>query len=269
MIHKFIDHFKRRVLYDNRGFFQFIPAIISAAMSAKAAFGGGDDESNLEGFELPEFFEDPEFKKTQEFLADFGINILKGDIPEFFKSIGETGGKEFEDVLSMTKRDIQESALETAAITGRGRGGSVPSQVAKAVGDASTQARYADFLRAMEGKGFLFEQGRVITEGARGAGLENQRQRNVFNLDTAGLDLKSRGLLDEQDAAVGAAKGEGVANLISTVFGSGKEPSEGGLFGDILDVFKKDKKEPADILSPDPAKKLNLGKIDLRNLAIA
>ena len=76
-------------------------------------FGGGDDESALEGFKLPEFFEDPIFKETQEFLKDFGINILKGDIPEFFRSLGETGSKEFEDVLALTKRDIQESALET------------------------------------------------------------------------------------------------------------------------------------------------------------
>jgi len=129
-------------------------------------FGG---DSNLEGFKLPDFFEDPEFKKTQEFLSDFGINILKGEIPEFFKPIGEIGGKEFEDVLSLTKRDIEQSAINTGAITGRGRGGSVPSSVASAVGDASTKARLINFQQALEGKGFLLQQGRGITEGVRSA----------------------------------------------------------------------------------------------------
>ncbi len=245
-------------------FIPFVGPAISAFSAGKAAFGGGgDEESNLEGFKLPEFFEDPEFKKTQEFLSDFGINILKGDIPEFFKPLGETGSKQFEDVLALTKRDIQESALETAAITGRGRGGSVPSSVARAVGDASTKARFLDFQRAMEGKGFLFQQGRGITEGVRGAGLASQGQRNQFALGTAGLDLKQRGALDVQDVAEGTARGTGFANLISTVFGAGKEPGEGGIFGDIIDIFKGGKKKPSDILAVDPLKKLNLGKVDL------
>lgn len=227
----------------------------------------GDDKTQLEKFKLPEFFEDPEFKKMQEFLSDFGINILKGDIPEFFRPLGETGSKEFEDVLALTKRDIQESALETAAITGRGRGGSVPSTVARAVGDASTQARYADFLRAMEGKGFLFQQGRGITEGVRGAGLASQGQRNIFNLGTAGLDLKQRAALDEQDILGGELLGKliggGLGFLAGGPVGAAIGAGAEDIFGNIIDFFKKGKKSPADILTPDPAKKLSLGKIAL------
>ena len=103
-------------------FIPFVGPAISAVSAGFGAFGGGDDESALEGFQVPEFFEDPIFKETQEFLKDFGINILKGDIPEFFKPLGETGSKEFEDVMALTTQEIQESALETAAIKGRGSG---------------------------------------------------------------------------------------------------------------------------------------------------
>ena len=228
--------------------------------------GGDDEESNLEGFKLPEFFEDPEFIKTQKFLSDFGINILKGNIPEFFKPLGETGSKEFEDVLSLTKRDIQESTLETAAITGRGRGGSVPSSVARAVGDASVKARFADFLRAMEGKGFLFQQGRGITEGVRGAGLSNQAQRNTFNLSTAGLDLKSRGLLDEQDTAekdlLGKIIGGGLGFLAGGPVGAAVGSAGEDIFSGIIDFFKKDKGKKSNI-TPDPTKLLKKGQINL------
>ena len=248
------------------GFFDFLIETATLGLVDTKTFNP-EEEEGIGGFKLPEFFEDPEFKKTQEFLSDFGINILQGNIPEFFKPLGETGSKQFEDVLALTKRDITESALETAAITNRGRGGSVASTVAREVGDATTKLRFADFLRAMEGKGFLFQQGRGITEGVRSAGLTNQGQRNTFNLGTAGIDLKSRGLLDEQDAQSGDLLGKIIGGVLGLSTGGAAGAAAGttvggDIFGSIVDFFKKDKSKKL-TTTPDPDKKLNLGGINL------
>jgi len=173
----------------------------------KKAFRLGDNgRSNLEGFKIPEFQEDKDYRETQNYLKELGIDILGGDIPDYYKGIGESGGKEFEDYLSLMKGDVQSGVESAGAATGR-TGGVVASQVAEKTGKLSTEARFKDYMRALEGKGFLFQQGRGITEGVRGAGQNQQLQKNTFNLDAAGLDLKKRLGLDEQDAAGGAAMG--------------------------------------------------------------
>nr|NQU92750.1 hypothetical protein [Bacteroidota bacterium] len=168
-------------------------------------FGGDDEESNLAGFKLPDYFEDPTFQKTHKFMGDFGMDILGGNIPDYYKAIGESGGKEFEDMLNLQKRDITQGITETAALTGRGRGGGVSAQVGEAVGEASTKARYADFLRSLGGKQFFFQQGRGITEGARGAGQNQENARNTFGMNRSGLDLDFRGQLDQQESEIGSA----------------------------------------------------------------
>ena len=67
---------------------------------------------------------------------------------------------------------------------------------------------------------------------------------------------------NEQDIGEGTLRGGAFSNLISTVFGAGKEPSEGGIFEDIIDIFKKKKKPgPEEVFGP--AKPLELGRIAL------
>lgn len=191
-------------------------------------FGFGDDEeSNLEGFELPEFEEDPIFGESQDFLFGLGKDILGGDFGAF-SSLAETGSPEFEAILAKTIRDVQTSATEALAAQGRGRGGAVADVTSRAVGDVSADLRFQDFLRSQEGLGFLFQQGRGITEGVSSRSLTNQAQKNQFSLNRSGLDLEQRGLLDEQDLREGGLEGEGIGNLFESI---------PGIFGGIKDLF--------------------------------
>ena len=116
-------------------------------------------------FVLPEFKEDPDYRETQDFLKSLGIDILNGEIPDYYKAIGETGGSEFDNYLNQITGDIKQSALETAAATGRG-GGMVTDITNEAVSKATTQARYADYERAMQGKQTLLNTGIGITFGS-------------------------------------------------------------------------------------------------------
>jgi len=242
------------VLKDNRGFLQFLPAAIAAGKGIYDLTKGQDD-SRVEGVNFPEFFEDPIFADLQNFMQGLGKDILGGNIPEYYAPIGERGGKEFQDVLGMGIRDIQESAINTAAITGRGRGGSLPGTVSKAVGDFTKEMSFADFLRAMQGREFLFGQGRGITENTRNAAFNNQGARNNFNIAGANFDFNKAGYLDKFDIFQDEQQGEAISNVLSSVGGgiigaqNKNHPFLGGLAGalgglenlpGILDILDKD-----------------------------
>ena len=169
--------------------------------------GKDAEASNLEGFEIPTFEEDPDYRETQDLLKKLGIDILGGDIPDYYSGIGETGSPEFENLLSLMKGDVQSSVESAAAATGR-TGGVVASQTAEKVGKLSTEARFEDYVRALQGKESLLNKGVGITESVRGAGQTQQAQENQFSLSAAGLDLEKRLGLDLQDAQQGEALGK-------------------------------------------------------------
>jgi len=245
-----------------------IPALLAATGSTGLAFGlnklfGKDDEpSALSGFELPDFFEDPEFKRQQKFLGDFGIDVLGGKVPEFFRGIGEAGSPEFENLLRQGTGDITRGITETAALTGRGRGGGVSSQVGKEVGRFSTEARFNDLLRAMEGKKFLFQQGRGISEGTRSAGFAEESSRNQFALNRSKLDFAHRSALDEQEATIGGLEGENFSQLLNTAIKGGVGFATGGPAGAAAAVFP----DLLNVLNSGKRPKTQKGGVDLGNI---
>jgi len=260
----FWKHFISRVVQDKRGAFPFaaIPAAISAISTGMSLFGGKGD-SNLEGFKLPDYYESDIFNDIQDYLKGYGTGMLEGDVPDYYKGIGETGSQEFEDMLAMTNRDISQSVTEAMAKSGRARGGALPVAVSKAVGDASTKARYGDYERSLEGKKYLMNTGLETTTGVRNAAFNEQSLKNQFNLSRSGLDLKQRGYLDDLDLQIGGMQGEGIGSFIDTIF----KTEEMGGFDFIKDIFKSDKKDTVDGDTPDIAKVTGaLGNIDEFNI---
>jgi hypothetical protein len=186
-----------------------------------------DEESGVESIKMPEYYEDPDYRETQDYLKKYGMDIMSGQIPDYYKPIGETGSKEFEDMLGLTTRDIQKSASEAMALQGRGRGGALPAVTASAIADASTKARYGDYTRSLEGKGFLFNQGRGITEGVRGAGQTEGARKNQFNLSIVDKQMEQQSYLDKYEAQQDAELGD----LIGTIASAGIGAYTGGLSG--------------------------------------
>ena len=246
---------------------------------------GSPGDSNLANLKFPEFFEDPDFRETQDILKQFGIDILAGNIPEFFAPIGEAGSPEFENYLSLLKGDITESVESGFAATGR-KGGVVGSEVGRQVGEATTKARFADLMRALEGKEFLLNTGVNVTEGVRQAGQEQGRFRNNFNLSEFDFDFKKAIGLDEMEGAAGEARGKlasqtlmllagGVAGGVgaagaagatvgSIAAGAGKGALSGGFgldFESLLDIGR-----PKKTVGPTKDTKLDLGKIKLKGM---
>ena len=175
-------------------------AKVSFAMDTM--FGGGlglfqqyDDE---EGIELPAFFQDPYYTEVQDYLNSFSKDMLAGILPDYYKQIGETGGKEFEDMLSMINRDTSKSVNESLVRRGISRSGVGLSTMAKANADTNTKLRWEDYARALTGKQYLLGKGLDVQEGIRTAGLNNQSQVNQFNLAEAGIGINAQQIMDQR-----------------------------------------------------------------------
>ena len=193
-----------------------ISTAVSVGTSAYSYSKAKGAKSNLEGFEIPEFEENENFNEMQTVLKDLGVNLLKGDIPDFYKEIGQAGGKEFEKYLDLSKAEIGESVLESSAATGR-RGGSVQSITAEKVGEADTKARYANYLNAIQGKQYLLNKGTDLTTGVRTAASGRESRLNNYGLKAAGMDLDYRNAQDRSDMALGEAEGQALASLTGSV----------------------------------------------------
>lgn len=170
---------------------------------------------------LPSFYEDPYFQKTQGDLYKLGTDFVGGKIPDYYKSIGEVGGPEFQDVLRLNNADIQRNALETAAKTGS-RGGAAQSSISKATADMTTKLRWADVLRAMQGRAGFLNTGVNALTGVRNAGLNFGGQKNQFNLNRYGLEMdqvKTQAAEDAQDDSMWSDILSGVLGTAGTIGG--------------------------------------------------
>lgn len=162
-----------------------------AGLFGKKGKGGGIDLSQIK---MAPFYTDEYYNPTQDELMGLGMNILDGDIPEYYAPIGAIGGPEFENVLGRTVADTTRMAEESAIKRGVGRGGPTGSSVAKAVGDVSSSMRWADYTKAVEGRGKLLNFGTDVLNGVRQAGLNYQSQKNNYQLNEANFELKKLGI---------------------------------------------------------------------------
>lgn len=148
---------------------------------------------------LPSFYEDPRFQQTQGDLYKLGTDFIGGRIPEYYRSIGETGGPEFQDLIRQNTADISRAGYESAARTGS-RGGATASSITKAVSDMTTKLRWADVLRALQGRAGFLNTGVNALTGVRNAGLSFGGQKNQFNLNRYGLEMDQARIQAAEDA---------------------------------------------------------------------
>ena len=161
---------------------------------------------------LPDFVTDKHFEEAQELSFTTGKDILSGKLPEFYSSLGQTGGKEFEDMLALINRDTTKAVQENLVRRNIARSGVGGSSIAKAVADATTKLTYTDFLKSAEEKQSLLGTGLETVSGVRGAGLEFGRQKNVYGMQGAGLQLEADkfnvGIEEREQAREDAKKAE-------------------------------------------------------------
>jgi len=166
--------------------------------------------------DLPNWYEDKLYQSTQDILFPLGKNLLEGNIPDYYKGIGEYGGQELNDLLGLATRDTTRAVEESYAARGIGRSGLVGAAVAPAVADIGTKLRWEDYQRALQGKQWLFGEGRGITEGVRAGALDITGMRNQFNLGRSQLELG----MAQSNAQAKAQKDAMWGQILSSVIGT-------------------------------------------------
>lgn len=180
--------------------------------------GGGDGDSDGEDYinvTLPEYYIDPYYEKSQAGLYDVGSSILTGDLSDYYAPIGEAGSQEFEDVLSLGIRDIEQAGAESAARYGI-RGARAAGEIARQVSDYTRKARYDDWARAVQGKEFLLGTGlNTISNVSQGA-LNQSQIRNNFGLNRSRLDMAIQLANAGAEDAAASALGNTIGSAINT-----------------------------------------------------
>ncbi len=137
---------------------------------------------------LPDYALDPLYQKSQDVLFPMGTALATGQgIPDYYKTIGEIGGKEFEDVLGMGIRDITRTGLETGARL-KSRGPRTAFGIEQAVGDFSKRMRFEDLESAKAGRKFMLGTGIETLSGVRAGALS---ETGMYCLDICNIFLIS------------------------------------------------------------------------------
>lgn len=164
-----------------------VGSVAAAAISKSGGGGGGGagggspwDLYDIGMGRLPDYEYDQYYLDSQEYLNDITKGFLDGDIPDFYRSLVETGSPEFENYLSMVNRDTTKAAEESAAARGVTRAGVTDAAIAKANADVSAQYRYQDFIASQAGKEKFLNLGISGQEGVRNAGYQTQVNKNDY-----------------------------------------------------------------------------------------
>jgi hypothetical protein len=185
-------------------------------------FGGG--KSAVAGVALPDFYTDEYFTKTQKDLYGYGTDIMGGKLPDFYSSLGQTGSKQFKDMLDLVNRDTAMAVQENLVRRNISRSGAGLSAIAKATADATTKLSWQDFLKASGEKQNLLNLG-LSTVGSVGEkALSFGGQKNQFNLSKTQLELSQAQAKDQAKAAKDAMWGK----IISSGIGAAAILATGG-----------------------------------------
>ncbi len=180
--------------------------------------GGGSDPGNFM-VDIPPFYQDEFYKPTQDLLFGIGQDLLAGEPNEYFKPIGEIGGPGYQDVLQRTVRDTVDATEESAIKRGVGRGGGVSTSVSRNVADVTSKMNWNDFIRALSGREKLLSVGNDMVTGVRSAGLTNQAQKNSYQLNSAGLEMKNLENGFDIAGKMGGSDGDFLGNVLGSVEG--------------------------------------------------
>ena len=146
------------------------------------------------GFDMPEYGASPYYGESQEALFGLSKGLLTGKAPEAYRSLMQSGGDEYSEMMRGVKRDVTTGVQEDLAKRGVTRGGIGTSAISKAMGEVSGKYGYEDYLRTQENKAALLGLGTEAMSGVRSAGLTESGQRNVFGLDVAGKTMTGMGM---------------------------------------------------------------------------
>ena len=172
----------------------------------------------------PQYWTDPNFQNTQDFGSKYYQDILSGNIPDWYKAIGEANPAGIGGAYSEWSQPYLKSMNEINAAKGTGRAGSgiTDSGQLQALGNMNAQMQYADYLRAMQGREDMLNFGGSGLADVRNAAYANMGSKNAFDQWGYGADLsKENQLQDRRDmlATQRGTTGMGITKALTSALG--------------------------------------------------
>ena len=175
-------------------------------------------------YNAPSFYNDPNYAASQNSLMPFASSLMSGQgLPSAYAGLITPNSPQFQQMLQRTTGNVLGATEDQMAGQGIGDSGVAASAAAGAVGNATSQLTYQDFLNSQANQLQLIGLGQNAESQAIGAtenvganALSNQGQNNQFNLTNASESLDSQ----EFNAQMKQQKDQMWAGMISSGIGA-------------------------------------------------
>ena len=185
--------------------------------------GGGSPYS---GIQVPSFQPDTSYTGASNALSTLGTNILSGNLPSFYSSLGKANSPAFQGMLANTIGQTNNASAQQAAASGTDRSGVAATAAAAGLSNVIPQMTYNDFLNSQSQQTGLLSMGSGLEQNVASMGLTNQEQVNNF--------AQSKFQEQMQQAAANEQYKQQNAGALGSAIGTGVGAVGGGIGGFML-----------------------------------
>lgn len=201
---------------------------IGSGVIGMGLFGQGDEDNPYSGIQLPKEVTDPLYTSSQADLNKLGTGLINGDIPDYYKSIGDFNSPQFQAMLNSVKGQVMQGSQEASAINGTGRSGVGVTASNNALNSILPQLSYQDYNRAISGRGALLDTGINVQSGVRQSAQNQQQFDSNWNQMLYQDQLQQTGLIDGINVRNAQAQGQMMGNVLGIGASIGLAPFTGG-----------------------------------------
>lgn len=192
------------------------------------ALFGGKSDNQVANIPIPQFQTDPNFTSSQNSLATLGQNVLSGNLPAFYSSLGKSNSPQFQSMLTNVEGQTNQNSQAAEAASGTARSGVGEAASALALNNVIPGLSYQDFTNAQTQQEGLLNFGSGLTQDVAGNALTNQEQENTFSQQNFTDQLNQSEYNNTYNANAAAQKGQAIGSLFSAGADIGLAPFTGG-----------------------------------------
>ena len=137
-------------------------------------------------YNAPSFYNDPNYAASQNSLMPFASSLMSGQgLPSAYAGLITPNSPQFQQMLQRTTGNILGATEDQMAGQGISDSGVAASAAAGAVGNATSQLTWQDFLNSQSNQLQMMGLGANTMNSLASMGLTNQGQTNQFNQTNA------------------------------------------------------------------------------------
>ena len=193
-------------------------------------------------YQAPTYYNDPNVAASESQLSSdanslipYASSLMTGQgLPPAYSDLTQTNSPAFQQMLQRTTGNILGATQDQMASQGIGDSGVAMSAAAGAVGNATSQLTWQDFLNSQSNQMQMMSEGANIMGNVGNMALNNQGQVNTFNQANAAADVGVQGtnigLYNQNQSNWGSMIGSGIGTM-ANIYGysqMGKNPGSMG-----------------------------------------